>query len=365
MTSIRTLYTAAANFESARQLNSAPVGHRIRRLHGHGFLADVRCALPAGWAPFPGGEVEALRTALEAGVAPLDHRHLNEVLPEPTDERLARWLRGRVDVSSLAQVGVRSSDRRGVDLDADGQAHAWRRYVFQSAHVLPNVPDGHKCGRMHGHGFEAIVHVRLDPVAPDAGLYHDRLDAAWAPIHAMLDHACLNDIEGLSNPTSEMLSSWLWARLVTTLPGLSWITVYETGSCGAMFDGSRYRIWKEFTLDSARRLSRAPDGSPLRELHGHTYTLRLHLSGPLDAVMGWTVDFGDVKSLFKPIFRSLDHRPLHEMAGLDDADTGSLARWILLTAREQLTALDRVDLHETPGCGAIVIHGDASPAMPV
>lgn len=365
MSVVRTLFTAAAPFESARHLDAAPQGHRARRLHGHGFIANVRCALPDGWAPFPGGEVEALRAALQAGVAPLDYRHLNEVLPEPTDEHLARWLRARLDAPGLLQIGVRSSERSGVDLDADGHAHAWRRYVFQSAHVLPNVPDGHKCGRMHGHGFEAIVHVRLDPVAIKAVLDHDRIDAAWAPVHALLDHACLNDIEGLSNPTSEMLSGWLWVRLATVLPGLSWVTVYETGSCGATFDGSHYRIWKELSLDSARRLARAPDGSQLRRLHGHTYTLRLHLTAPLDEVMGWTVDFGDVKSLFKPIFRSLDHRPLHEMAGLDDADTGSIARWILQTARRQLPALDRVDLHETPGCGAIVIAGDASVAMPV
>ncbi len=365
MTAIRTLFTAAAGFESARQLAAAPDGHRTRRLHGHGFLANVRCDLPDGWSAFPGGEVDALRAALRAGVAPLDYRHLNELLPDPTDAQLAHWLGAQLPLPRLVQVGMRSSERSGVDIDAAGHAHAWRRYVFQSAHVLPHVPEGHKCGRMHGHGFEAIVHVRLDPAARQSGLDHDALDAAWAPLHAMLDHACLNDLDGLSNPTSEMLSSWLWTRLAPGLPGLSWITVYETGSCGAIFDGSRYRIWKEFTLDSARRLARAPDGSPLRRLHGHTYTLRLHLAAPLDEVMGWTVDFGDVKTLFKPIFRSLDHRPLHEMAGLDDADTGSLARWILRTAGRQLPALDRVDLHETPGCGVIAFHGDALPAMPV
>jgi 6-pyruvoyltetrahydropterin/6-carboxytetrahydropterin synthase len=364
VTPIRTLFTAAASFESARHLTTAPEGHRARRLHGHGFLASVRCDLSDGRATFPGGEVDALRTALREAVAPLDYRHLNEVLPDPTDARLAQWLRTRMPAPRLVQVGVRSSERSGVDLDADGRAHAWRRYVFQSAHVLPNVPEGHKCGRMHGHGFEAIVHVRLEP-DDAAGLVHDRIDAAWAPVHAMVDHACLNDIDGLANPTSEMLSGWLWTRLGPALPGLAWITVYETGSCGAIFDGSRYRIWKEFTLDSARRLARAPEGSPLRRLHGHTYTLRLHLSAPLDEVMGWTVDFGDVKTLFGPVFRELDHRPLHEMTGIDDADTGSLARWILQTARQQLPALDRVDLHETPGCGAIAFHGDAWPAMPV
>jgi 6-pyruvoyltetrahydropterin/6-carboxytetrahydropterin synthase len=211
---------------------------------------------------------------------------------------------------------------------------------------------------MHGHGFEAVLHARQDAEGcGGAAVDADRLDAVWAPIQDELDHACLNDIAGLSNPTSEMLSSWLWRRLQPLLPALTQVTVFETASCGARFDGSQYRIWKDFTLDSAVQLQRAPDGSAQRRLHGHTYTLRLHLSAPLDQVMGWTVDFGDVKEIFKPIFDALDHRPLYEMAGmagLADCDTASMAAWILQQARAQLPQLDRVDLFETRGCGALV-----------
>ncbi|HSI61095.1 MAG TPA: 6-carboxytetrahydropterin synthase [Ideonella sp.] len=365
---LRTLFTASAGFEAARQVDVLPAGHRARRLHGHSFLASVRSALPAGWALFPGGEVERLRAELAACTARLDYRLLNETLPQqaPTDENLARWLRTQLaGVPGIAQIGIQSTAHQGVDLDAADHAHAWRRYAFQSAHQLPNVAPGHKCGRMHGHGFEAIVHVDQDAGSRDLSIDYDHLDALWAPLHAQLDHACLNDLPGLHNPTSEMLSSWLWARLKPQLPDLSWITVYETGSCGANFDGSRYRIWKEFTLDSALRLQHAPDGSALRRIHGHTYTLRLHLSAPLDEVMGWTVDFGDVKTIFDPIFKALDHQPLYEIADLADNDTASIAAWVLRKARAQLPQLDRVDLLETRGCGAIVSAGDAGPALPV
>ena len=175
----------------------------------------------------------------------------------------------------------------------------------------------------------------------------------------------LNDMKGLSNPTSEMLSSWFWDRIKPELPELSWITVFETGSCGANFDGKNYRIWKDLTLDSALQLKRAPDGSALRRIHGHTYTLRLHLSAPLDQVMGWTVDFGDVKEIFNPIFKALDHQPLYEIPDLVDCDTASIASWILKKAQAQLPQLDRVDLFETRGCGAIVSAGPEGPALPV
>ena len=361
-----TLITAAAGFEAACRVDALPAGHRARRLHGHSYLAKLRCALPPGWAGFPGGEVAQLRAALEAAVAPLDYALLNDRLVVPTDENLARWLRERLtEVPGIDQIGLQSTLHSGADLDAAGDAHVWRRYAFQSAHQLPNVPPGHKCGRMHGHGFEVIVHANQALGARDLAVDYDHLDALWAPLHAELDHACLNELPGLENPTSEVLAAWLWARLRPALPALSWLTVYETGSCGANFDGQRYRIWKELTLDSALVHRRAPAGSALRRVHGHTYTLRLHLSAPLDQVMGWTVDFGHVKTLFAPIFDALDHRPLHEIDGLADCDTATLAAWILAQGRAVLPQLDRVDLYETRGCGAIVQRAGDGPALPI
>lgn len=361
----KTLFTASAAFEAACHVDALPAGHRARRLHGHSFLAKVRCALPDGWAEFPGGEVERLRAELQARVGQLDYRLLNEQIAQPTDENIARWVRDHLGAPGIEQVGIQSTAHSGVDLDLAGHAHVWRRYAFQSAHRLPKVRPGHKCGRMHGHGFEVIVHADQDIGSRDLSVDYDHLDEVWAPLQAQLHHACLNDLPGLQNPTSEVLSSWLWERITPQLPELSWITVYETGSSGAHFDGRHYRIWKEFTLDSALQLKRAPDGSTLRRIHGHTYTLRLHLSAPLDEVMGWTMDFGDVKELFGPLFDALDHQPLHELPGLADCDTASIAAWILQQARVKLPSLDRVDLYETRGCGAIVSVGEEGPALPV
>ncbi|HND34686.1 MAG TPA: 6-carboxytetrahydropterin synthase, partial [Myxococcota bacterium] len=152
--------------------------------------------------------------------------------------------------------------------DNAGRAHVWRRYRFQAAHQLPNVPAGHKCGRMHGHGFEGILHANSDLGERDLAIDYDHLDALWAPLHFELNYRCLNEIPGLENPTSELISSWLWARLKPQLPELSWITVYETGSSGANFNGRDYRIWKEMTLDSAVRLREAPAGHHLAALRG-------------------------------------------------------------------------------------------------
>jgi len=359
------LFAAAIPFESARQVTILPAEHRSRRMHGHSFIAKVRVALPQGWASFPGGEVGDLRAHMARCIEPLDYHVLNDQLEQPTDENLARWVRGQLDCPGIEQVGIQSTLHEGVDLDRNEQAHIWRRYIFESAHRLPNVPRGHKCGRMHGHGFEVILHANVDLGKRDIGVDYDHLDQCWAPIHSEFHQACLNDIPGLENPTSELISSWIWARLKPKLPELSWVTVYETATCGAHFDGQRYRIWKELSLDSSLQLKRAPNGDPRRRIHGHTYTLRLHLNAPLDQVRGWTIDFGDVKELFNPIFARLDHQPLHELPGAEDNDTASLARWIKNQAAPVLPQLDRIDLFETQGCGAILTWGSDDPALPI
>jgi 6-pyruvoyltetrahydropterin/6-carboxytetrahydropterin synthase len=112
--------------------------------------------------------------------------------------------------------------------------------VFQveAAHFLPNVPPDHKCRRMHGHSFRIEIHV-AGPVDADAGWVMDFADLkrAFQPIHDQLDHHCLNDIEGLDNPTSENLARWIWDRLKTDLPGLSRIVIQETCTSGCVFRG--------------------------------------------------------------------------------------------------------------------------------
>ena len=361
----RLVHTASAAFEAARSIGGLSVADRAGRLHGHGFLASARACLPAGWGPCPGAEHDSLREALEAAIAPLDYQHLNDMLEQPTDDNLARWLHERLAVPGLEAIGIQSTSNSGIELDAQGRVRTWRRYALQAAHRLPHVPPGHKCGRVHGHGFEVVLYA--DHTGPAASAQHasESLDRAWAPLYAELDHAYLNDIQGLENPTSEVLCRWLWQRLKPTLAELAWVTVFETGQSGASHDGTRFRIWKDLTLDRATCLPDAAPGDRRRRVHGHTYTLRLQLSAPLDAVLGWTVDFGDVKERFTPIFEALDHRPLHELPGLPQADVASLAHWIRAAAAPQLPALDGIGLYATRGCGVDLSWGAPGVDLPL
>lgn len=345
------LLTSAARFEAARYL---PNLHPGRHWHGHSFLAQIRTAPPVNPSFLPGTEVATLQTIWQNTVAPLDYRLLNDCLPhQPTDTNLARFLMQQLAWPEINRIRLYSTPDRGVDCAPGHHTLLWRCYRFESAHQLPHVQPGHPCGRMHGHGFRVVVSVRTMD-STENNINYDHLDTQWQPVQSLLHHRCLNDIPGLENPTSEVLSHWIWQRLHPVLPELAWVTVMETASSGAHYDGHNYRIWKEMTLDSAVRLTRVTKDDPLRRIHGHTFTLRLHLSAPLEHVMGWICDFGEVKKLFSPLFTLLDHHPLYEIPNLEDTDSLSIARWIRSQSLPLLPQLTRIDLTETPGCGVIL-----------
>lgn len=114
----------------------------------------------------------------------------------------------------------------------------FREFTFDSAHQLPNVPPGHKCGRLHGHTYHVRICV-IGELHPDLGWVVDYADIrkAWSGLHDELDHRFLNEIPGLENSTSENLARWIWDRLKVAMPGLSRVEVRETCTAGCSYAG--------------------------------------------------------------------------------------------------------------------------------
>jgi 6-pyruvoyltetrahydropterin/6-carboxytetrahydropterin synthase len=117
-----------------------------------------------------------------------------------------------------------------------------KRFTFEAAHRLPHVPTGHKCGRLHGHSYAVEVVVRGE-VNPTSGWVCDFADIVTAWVTSglgALDHNYLNEIEGLENPTSELLARWIWRRLAAPearLPGLYAVKVSETCTSSCTYRG--------------------------------------------------------------------------------------------------------------------------------
>ena len=116
-----------------------------------------------------------------------------------------------------------------------------KTFTLEAAHRLPHVPADHKCARLHGHSFEVTLHV-TGPVDPKLGWVIDfaEIKRAFAPLHELLDHRYLNEVEGLANPTSENLARFILERVSLPSAKLSAVTVAETctSSCTVYADGA-------------------------------------------------------------------------------------------------------------------------------
>ncbi len=111
-------------------------------------------------------------------------------------------------------------------------------FQIEAAHRLPNLPEDHKCYRLHGHSFRIEIHVSGD-VGEDSGWVMDFADIkhAFDPLFRQLDHRYLNEIDGLENPTSENLARWIWQKLIDDLPQMSKVIVCETCTAGCAYTG--------------------------------------------------------------------------------------------------------------------------------
>jgi 6-pyruvoyltetrahydropterin/6-carboxytetrahydropterin synthase len=110
-----------------------------------------------------------------------------------------------------------------------------RRFDFQTAHRLPKHPG--KCRDLHGHSYELFVEVDR-PVDPETGMaidFGDLKRIVKEHVVDSLDHKYANDL--MENPTAEVMSVWIWNRLVEPLPGLKEVQLFETRNCSVVYRG--------------------------------------------------------------------------------------------------------------------------------
>jgi 6-pyruvoyltetrahydropterin/6-carboxytetrahydropterin synthase len=118
------------------------------------------------------------------------------------------------------------------------RARLVKEFTFEAAQTLPRAPQGHKCRLMHGHSFRIEIAVEGE-VNPDTGWIYDHADISQAmkPLLDRLDHAYVNEVEGLENPTIELMCAWFWKKLAPQLPGLCEIVLHETPTARCVFRG--------------------------------------------------------------------------------------------------------------------------------
>jgi 6-pyruvoyltetrahydropterin/6-carboxytetrahydropterin synthase len=117
-------------------------------------------------------------------------------------------------------------------------------------------------------------------------------------------------------------------------------------------------IFKEFTFEAAHRLPNVPPQHKCARLHGHSFRVEIHVSGLVDPVLGWVMDFGDIKQIFQPFYDQLDHYYLNEIPGLENPTSENLARWIWDRVGPLLPGLSKVVVRETCTSGCVYTGGN-------
>ncbi|GAA4981430.1 6-carboxytetrahydropterin synthase [Kitasatospora paranensis] len=192
-----------------------------RELTAPGFVTDF-------------GDLAAFRTHID-GV--LDHRDLDQVVVDTSDQGIAdhlhTWAAANLPDGARERLhAVRVLTGR---LPRPDEAHSVQ---FSARHWLDGLPDGHRCGRQHGHAYLVTL-----PSGPGG----NRLLPVPGELRALLASGfagkILNRVIGVT-PTSEHLAAhlagWLASRGLVDAQGRPFaVRVSETES-----------TWAEFTPDA-------------------------------------------------------------------------------------------------------------------
>jgi 6-pyruvoyltetrahydropterin/6-carboxytetrahydropterin synthase len=109
----------------------------------------------------------------------------------------------------------------------------------------------------------------------------------------------------------------------------------------------RTEISRSYGIEAAHRLPHVPAGHKCARLHGHSFKITLHVTGEVDAELGWIVDFAAIDRAFEPLFSQLDHHYLNDVPGLENPTSELLAAWVLQRVRLPAGRLTAVTVDET------------------
>ncbi len=220
-------------FEAAHRNTAMDARPECQRLHGHSYRARIWVQgvvdPKLGWLR----DFAEVKRACEPTIDLLDHRLLNDVdgIRDASIPDVARWLSDRLrqdtpGIERCVLETVGASRFEPIVMESSGQIPRIG-FWFAAAHLLPMLPETHKCRRLHGHSF------RVEVAAPKAGHVIPHLQR----LHARLDHQYMNEVKGLENPTSENLAFWIWNELSAVNAPPAEVTIQETCTTGCAYRG--------------------------------------------------------------------------------------------------------------------------------
>ena len=114
------------------------------------------------------------------------------------------------------------------------------------------------------------------------------------------------------------------------------------------------KLYKEYKIHDARFLSKLPGDHPCSKMHGHTFFVKVLLSGEVKPENDFVIDFFELDNLFNiHVFKILDHSVLNEVDELSSPTTENIAKWVYSRLKSVLPMLSSVTVTEGGSYGCI------------
>lgn len=121
-----------------------------------------------------------------------------------------------------------------------------KKFRFEAAHALTQLPKGHKCHNLHGHGYEVTITLEApsiphyEPLRMGMVLDFGIIAEWWKTyMEPLLDHRNLNEVPVFEKMplTAECLAEWIFDKCSRGLRGAEVysVRVQETPTCWAEY----------------------------------------------------------------------------------------------------------------------------------
>lgn len=113
-------------------------------------------------------------------------------------------------------------------------------------------------------------------------------------------------------------------------------------------------MFTEFTFEAAHKTT------PDTPLHGHTFKVKVVLTGEPHPVFGWSHDLLEVEPVISAIRRRVDHSYLNDIEGLEIPTLENVAGWLCRHLDQKIPGVDRVEVRRgLDGAGEGVVFRNA------
>jgi 6-pyruvoyltetrahydropterin/6-carboxytetrahydropterin synthase len=97
-------------------------------------------------------------------------------------------------------------------------------------------------------------------------------------------------------------------------------------------------MFREFTFEAAHRTT------PDTPLHGHSFKVKLVLTGEPVPGVGWTHDLFEIDPIIERVRHQVDHTYLNESIGVELPSLENIARWLFDQFDSAIKGVVRVEL---------------------